>query len=160
MVCYLISPMDTNALNYEIGSIVQHDDGNDYIVYQDEKGNNIWQLFKNCSESSDSDDELEIVQGFYEEEVPKKYVKLERPKKTIKHKLVDLDTIIDTIVEKKPRGRPPKVLDKPKRIRAATDYNIFVKEHLPTVNKENPELDRKAKMQLVGKMWKKYKESK
>lgn len=153
--------MDFTASDYEVGSIVQHDDGCDYMVTLDLKGKHVWQLFK---DKSDSEDELEIVQGFDDTStrVTCISIKPKKPdtaaKKPIKHKANLVD--VNDIVEKKPRGRPPKVLDKPKRTRPPTDYNIFVKEHLPKVNIDNPGLDKKAKMQLIGQLWKEYKDSK
>ena len=60
---------------------------------------------------------------------------------------------------KKKRGRPPKNPEKVKRTREPTAYNLFVKEHLPMINAEHPNLDKTQKLQLISALWKKAKEN-
>lgn len=42
---------------------------------------------------------------------------------------------------------------KEKSARAPTEYNIFMKENMVSVKKENPELSAKEVMKTVAKMW-------
>ena len=70
---------------------------------------------------------------------------------------------------KKPTGDKPKKPRKskknkdsddeePKKKREPTAYNIFVKENMPLVKEEFPELSRQDLMRKVGEMWKAKKE--
>jgi hypothetical protein len=68
-----------------------------------------------------------------------------RPRKT--------PDLLEECVPKKPRGRPKKeVSNTPKR--APTLYNLFVKEHLPTINTQHPEKSKKERMEMISVMWK------
>ena len=48
----------------------------------------------------------------------------------------------------------------PKKKREPTAYNLFVKEKMPIIKEEFPELSRQDLMKKVGEMWKAQKEEK
>jgi hypothetical protein len=61
---------------------------------------------------------------------------------------------------KKPR-KSKKTSDdeeEPKKKREPTKYNIFVKEQMPLIKEEFPELSRQDLMRKVGELWKMKKE--
>ena len=45
-----------------------------------------------------------------------------------------------------------------KKKREPTAYNLYVRETMPVVKEENPEMSRQDLMREVGKMWKEKKE--
>tara|TARA_Y100000389_G_scaffold173110_1_gene182066 strand:- start:162 stop:494 length:333 start_codon:yes stop_codon:yes gene_type:complete len=62
---------------------------------------------------------------------------------------------------KKPRKSKKNSDDEeePKKKREPTHYNIFVKEQMPLIKEEFPELSRQDLMRKVGELWKMKKES-
>ena len=60
---------------------------------------------------------------------------------------------------KKKRTKKSKDSDEePKKKREPTAYNLFVKEHMPLVKQEFPELFRQDLMKKVGEIWREKKE--
>ena len=61
---------------------------------------------------------------------------------------------------KKPRKSKKNSDDEeePKKKREPTQYNIFVKEQMPLIKEEFPELSRQDLMRKVGELWKVKKE--
>jgi hypothetical protein len=60
---------------------------------------------------------------------------------------------------KKKRAKKSKDSDEePKKKREPTAYNLFVKEHMPLVKEEFPELSRQDLMKKVGEIWREKKE--
>lgn len=78
-------------------------------------------------------------------------------------------TLKDTIIESHPpstkikkRGRPPKPVvgvKKPRKPRAPTAYNLFMKENLPKLAKANPGLKSNEYMLMCSALWETYKSS-
>ena len=60
--------------------------------------------------------------------------------------------------EKKVRKKVKKEEGEEKKKREPTAYNLFVKETMPVVKEENPEMSRQDLMREVGRMWKEKKE--
>ena len=60
--------------------------------------------------------------------------------------------------EKKVRKKVKKEEGEEKKKREPTAYNLFVKETMPVVKEENPEMSRQDLMREVGRLWKEKKE--
>ena len=61
--------------------------------------------------------------------------------------------------EEKPKKKSKKNTDsdeetEPKKKREPTKYNLFVKEQMPLIKEEFPDLNRQDLMRKVGEMWK------
>jgi hypothetical protein len=59
--------------------------------------------------------------------------------------------------EKKRRRKVKKEEGEEKKKREPTAYNLFVKDTMPVVREENPEMSRHDLMREVGRMWKEKK---
>ena len=79
-----------------------------------------------------------------------------------------LTEVYHQITSGKKKGEPKKKKAKketdedeePKKKREPTAYNLFVKEKMPIVKNDYPELSRQDLMKKVGELWKKQKEEK
>ena len=155
--------LPTLPCELEFGTIVEADDG-DYIYLE-----NGLIKFSDMVPDPYEDDEPEVIVGFdfplIDLEDKTEELKPPPKKRVCKKKTDTTDEepkkrgrppkpkdIIEACVPPKPRGRPKK--EKPEKTRAPTAYNLFVKEHLPIINKEHPDLDKKAKMTMVSDLWK------
>jgi hypothetical protein len=65
-------------------------------------------------------------------------------------------------VDKEPKKKAKKTNsdEEPKKKREPTLYNLFVKEQMPIIKEEFPELSRQDLMKKVGEIWKAKKEEK
>ena len=79
-----------------------------------------------------------------------------------------LTEVYHQISSGKKKGEPKKKKAKkgsnedaePKKKREPTAYNLFVKEKMPIIKEEFPELSRQDLMKKVGELWKAQKEEK
>ena len=93
-------------------------------------------------------------------DVKKEYTRSEMGKilTQIYHDIKDKKSATDK--PKKPRKSKKNSNDdeEPKKKREPTHYNIYVKEQMPIIKEEFPELSRQDLMRKVGELWKMKKE--
>jgi len=65
-----------------------------------------------------------------------------------------LTEVYHQITSGKKKGEPKKKKKKKKKKREPTAYNLFVKEKMPIIKEEFPELSRQDLMKKVGELWK------
>lgn len=169
------------ADDYDIDTICQGLDGNDYIVCNTTPRS--WQLFHDNTSCDSLDHPLEIFHFIITND-PKAKKKKGRPMKVsnketeTKNKPKALTTaILETEPKTKPkitattpetiatttkpkaRGRPRKVDNKPRPPRQPTAYNIFLQKTLKELGVQYPQVNNKERMKIASELWQKFKES-
>lgn len=136
-----------------IDTIVQANDGCDYIVCKNKTGVHEWVLY-NTNKTDDEKVDVTVFLTLRDIQECDHSNSTDNKKKRTNNSLKSKVESNTTGSEKRGRGRPRKNPDAiPRKPRQPTAYNMFLKETLPALKESHPHLSNKERMQMASKLW-------